>query len=100
MCSTFTLNVVYVAAMSAVTPSARAHTYTDTQGDKRTGEEEQDERVPRRTVVFVKRLAVVDAADKVRKVELDDANGRLQEKEDVRDEPEDRVRRLEVRAYV
>jgi hypothetical protein len=51
-------------------------------------------------VVFVKRLAVVDAADKVRKVELDDANGRLQEKEDVRDEPEDRVRRLEVRACV
>jgi hypothetical protein len=51
-------------------------------------------------MVLVQSLAVVNAADEVRKVELDDADGRLQEEDDVRDEPEDRVRRLEVRACV
>lgn len=63
-------------------------------------ETHHQDRIPAHAMILVDLLCVSHAAEDGRGVELCDANGGLDEEEDIGDEAEDGVRGLEVRAAV
>lgn len=70
-------------------------------GGRRHGDEGQDnEQVPAYAVVLVNGLGLINAAEHGREVKLAEANQNLDDQQDVGDEAENGVRRLEVGAIV
>jgi hypothetical protein len=92
---------VYVAVTTAAEEHVSLHSRDEDKcgcEEIHTREDKQHEEVASGTVVLVQGLSVLHASDQVREVELHNSNRCIQKEEDVRDEAENGMGRLEVSA--